>query len=102
MSSLPEGSNLFGCVWLPDPKQAAALLQDEGWTVRKAGFAEYEATEEGAEMLIEASEPVLIHGMSVRPEKTTERMAAIFRRAAVRFTFEIYDTDGRLVSEISI
>jgi len=47
----------------------------------KAGFDEYEASEEGAEMLIEASNPVLIHGAAVSPEATAKKLASTFRHA---------------------
>ncbi len=101
MIDLPERSNVFGTLSVSEPSEAASLLGCEGWSIRKSGFAEFEARDEVSEFTIEAASPVLIHGVCARPEATVARLADAFRKEGLRFSFEIYDSSGKLRHEIT-
>jgi hypothetical protein len=101
MTDIPERPNVFGTLSVSAPLDAASLLGCEGWSIRKSGFAEFEARDEVSEFTIEAASPVLIHGACALPEATVERLAVAFRREGLRFSFEIYDSFGKLCREIT-
>jgi hypothetical protein len=101
MADLPERSNVFGTLSVSEPLEAVSILGCEGWSIRKCGFAEFEARDEISEFTIEAASPVLIHGPCALPEATVEKLAHAFRREGLRFSFEVYDSSGKLTRKIT-
>lgn len=101
MSGLDTSSSIAGTVSLLGAEEAAAILRRAGWSVRKAGFHEFEIRGEDFELYIESASPVLIHGPSVDPESIAIKLAAAFRDAGARFSFELYDPKQNLISVVA-
>jgi hypothetical protein len=91
-----ESPIIAGRVELPDARAAAFILERAGWSVRKAGWDEFEICGEDYEIYIQAEAPVLIHGPSDHPEKLVRKLAKTFADEGVRYSFEVYDSSGEL------
>jgi hypothetical protein len=100
-SDLGISASIAGTVSLSEAKKAADVLRHAGWTVRKAGFAEFEVRAEDFEIYIESASPVLVHGPAIEPLSIATRLAKAFRSAGIRCSFELYDSNRNLVSVVT-
>lgn len=80
---------LYAMVDATDPRKVARLFSPPAWRMRKAGWAEYEVESGGADLNVEAREPVLIHG----PASVLgfEKVVAVLRASSLHFTAELYE-----------
>jgi hypothetical protein len=93
---LPNESNYFASVHTKDRDAVTtAFKRDDHWTIRKAGFEEFEARSRSGELIIEAQRPVLIHG-PLHPDAVT-RVNAILSSIGRPWNSEFYDSEGNLV-----
>jgi hypothetical protein len=100
-AELPEGSNLFASV--PSGATAEAVSRAyarAGWAVRASGRAEWEATCDVAELVVEGADPVLVHGAVSDVLRDAEQALAPLRRAGIPFHAECYDPGGALLAEL--
>jgi hypothetical protein len=101
MSGLDTSSSIRGTVSLSGAEEAASILRRAGWTVRKAGFHEFEVRGEDFEIYIESASPVLVHGPAVDPQSIVKRLADAFHDARARYSFELYDPKQNLISVVT-
>ena len=74
---------------------ASAFSAMGGWKIRKAGFEELEAMSESGELIIESSDPVLVHGEVLPIEfVSVNKVLSSFGRP---WKSELYDEQGTLV-----
>jgi hypothetical protein len=102
-SAIPDGSNFFGALDTGlSPEQVAGLYEAFGWRVRKCSWVDYEVTSDWAELIIEDTTPVLIHGSVADLLVRAEELVAPLRAAGVSFTAECYgpDPDRELLLEL--
>lgn len=101
MSQLPESSNFFSSVHHGLTKaEVVALFQRAGWKVRKCSWTDYEVTCEWAELVIEADNPVLVHGLVANPQENVPRIAGLFDASGASYSAEWYNDSGTLVGEV--
>jgi hypothetical protein len=98
---LPDGSNLFATVHAAAGAEAVARAYARaGWTVRACGWTEWEARCAFAELVVEGTDPVLVHGPVADVVANAERAVAPLREAGIPFRAECYDADGALLAEL--
>lgn len=68
--------------------QVADLYRGLGWTVRKSSWSDYEVICPFAELVIEADNPVLLHGPMASLGNNVDRILAPLREAGVRYSAE--------------
>jgi hypothetical protein len=102
MAELPDRTNFYSSVRTElGPEAVARLFAPPVWTVRKCSWTDYEAISEFAEVVIESSNPVLVHGpvadVTVNGVRVVEPLAA----AGLSGSFECYDDADALILERS-
>jgi hypothetical protein len=98
--SLPDTSNFFASLTRAlSTAQIAALLGATGWSVRKAGWAEFEVRCAWGELIIEGDEPVLLHGPVQRVIENAEAILAPLRSAGIAYRAECYGDDHVLLGQ---
>ena len=98
MDSIPDSTNVFGLVSTSrSPADVATLFPANVWRIRKCSWTDYEAISEFAELVIEASDPVLIHGPVADPANNVPRVIAPLESAGLSGSFECYTADGALL-----
>jgi len=98
---LPDGSNLFATVRASGGAEAVARAYARaGWAVRACGWTEWEARCGFAELVVEAADPVLVHGPVGDVAANAERAVAPLREAGIPFHAECYDAEGALLAEL--
>ncbi len=89
---------LYGTVEGNHSRAAVAQVLGDGyWSVRKSGWAEFEATSTGAELTIDSKNPVLIHGSMEAIEENAPRLAALLTSAGMHHCLELYGKKDELI-----
>lgn len=100
MSKLPDKTNFYCSVDTELlPKAIAQLYAGPIWHVRKCSLKDFEAISDFAEVVIESSNPVLIHGPVMEVLMNSERIIEPIAAAGLTGTFECFDASGRLILE---
>ena len=103
MAEIPELPNFFSSLHTALSKaQIAELYGVLGWRVRKSSWEDYQVECDWAELLIEASSPILMHGFVFDIANRADALVAPLRAAPVVFTAECYgpEPDKRLLFEL--
>jgi hypothetical protein len=103
VAEIPDGSNFFSALdTLLSPEQIAGLYGALGWRIRKCSWVDYEVISDWAELVIEDTAPVLMHGPVADLPARVEELVAPLRAAGVSFTAECYgpDPDCELLLEL--
>jgi hypothetical protein len=103
MAEVPDGSNFFSALYTRlTPAQVAGLYGALGWRVRKCSWVDYEVISDWAELVIDDTSPVLMHGPVAGLPDRAEELVAPLRAAGVAFTAECYgpDPERALVLEL--
>jgi hypothetical protein len=100
MVELPDRSNFFGPVDTGlQPESVARLFVPPVWRVRKCSWTDFMADSDFAEVVIESSNPVRVHGpvadVAVNGRRVVEPLAA----AGLSGSFECYDDAGEPIVE---
>lgn len=91
MLELPNSSNFFSSLRTAMSKEHVARLYGAlGWQVRKCSWVDYEVISDWAELVIEAEDPILMHGSVVDLATRAEELVAPLRAAGIDFTAECY------------
>src|SRR5262249_26314410 len=91
---IPDGSNFFSALDTQlSAEQVAGLYGALGWRVRKCSWVDYEAMSDWAELVIEDTSPVLMHGPVADLPARAEELVAPIRAAGISFTAECYGPD---------
>ena len=91
MAELPNGSNFFSALDTGlTPEQVAGLYGALGWRVRKCSWVDYEVISDWAELVIDDTTPVLMHGPVADLPARAEELVSPLRAAGVSFTAECY------------
>lgn len=99
---IPGWSNLFGSVRTDKtPEQVAALFGAAGWRVRRCSWADYEVFSPFAELVIEARNPVLVHGPVADVLGNVGRITGPLAGAGLGYSFECYDGDRNLIGLVT-
>ena len=100
MAEAPGRTNFYGSV-LTDwqPQLVARLFAPPLWTVRKCSWTDFQAVSEFAELVIESSNPVLVHGPVVNVTVNSLRVIEPLVDAGLSGTFECYDESDALILE---
>jgi hypothetical protein len=83
-------------------KQIAELYETNGWKVRKCSWVDYEISCAWAELVIEAENPILMHGIVADVATRVEELIAPLRSKGIQFSCECYgpEPDRELLLEI--
>lgn len=94
MAELPDGSNFFSALdTLLTPAEVAGLYGALGWRVRKCSWVDYEVISDWAELVIDDTAPILMHGPVADLPARAEELVTPLRAAGVSFTAECYGPD---------
>lgn len=91
MCLIPDSSNFYSSLqttW--SRERIAALYGKLGWRVRKCSWDDYEVISDWAELVIEARNPILMHGPVADLPARVEELVAPLRAAGISFTAECY------------
>ncbi|MGV3723258.1 MAG: hypothetical protein ACO1SX_20350 [Actinomycetota bacterium] len=100
MSELPEGSNFFSSLYTTlTREQIVELYRPHGWRIRKCGWREYEIRSEFAELVVEAEQPILMHGPVADVVDNAQRVLEPLKGSNVCYAAEAYDDEMRLLME---
>lgn len=102
MAELPDRTNFYSSVQTDlQPEAVAQLYAPPIWRVRKCSRTDFEAVSEFAEVVIESSSPVLVHGpvadVTVNGPRVIEPLVA----AGLSGSFECYDDADAQILEKS-
>jgi hypothetical protein len=98
MAKLPDQTNFYCSVDTHDrPESLARLFAPPDWRVRKCSWTDYEAHSDFAEVVIESSGPVLVHGPVANVLVNGLRISDLFAAAGFSGTFECYDERHELL-----
>jgi len=102
VAELPEGSNLYATLHgsLTAP-QVVELFVASGWSTRKSGRDSHELRSNQGELVLEAQDPLLLHGALTNVLENAPRVADVLRQADIKFALECYGPNGELLAEIS-
>jgi hypothetical protein len=94
VAGVPDGSNFFSALDTQlSPEQVARLYGALGWRVRKCSWVDFEVISDWAELVIEDTSPVLMHGPVADLPARAEELVAPLRAAGISFTAECYGPD---------
>jgi hypothetical protein len=98
MTGLPDASNFFSVLDTHlTPAEVAGLYAALGWRVRKCSWVDYEVISDWAELVIDDTSPILMHGPVADLPARAEEVVAPLRAAEVSFTAECYGLEQELV-----
>jgi len=103
MAEMPEGANFNSTLDTTlSREQVASLYGALGWQVRNCSWADFEVISDWAELVIEATGPILMHGSVADVLNRAEELVSPLRAAGVAFTAECYgpDPDRALLREL--
>jgi len=99
-AELPERSNFYCVVHTClQSKRVAQLFVAPVWRVRPCSWSDYEAVSDFAEVVIESSHPVLVHGLVADVSVSGPRVIEPLAAGGLSGTFECYDEAGALILE---
>lgn len=79
---IPDTSNFYSSLHTHfTQERIAGLFRQAGWEVRKTGWYDFEVTCSWAELVIEAENPILLHGCVADVETNAERVLTLLREA---------------------
>jgi hypothetical protein len=96
--TVPDGSSFFSSVrtdW--QPEAVARLFIPPVWRVRKCSWTDFEAISEFAEVVIESSSPVLVHGPVADVIVNCRRIVEPLTAAGLSGTFECYNESDEMI-----
>ncbi len=95
-----KGANFFSSLYTPLSRhEIAELYRSSKWTIRKRSLVDYEILCPFAELVIEAEEPILMHGSVVSVLDNVERILLPLRDSGVRYFGECYGENMELLRE---
>jgi hypothetical protein len=102
MAELPDRTNFYSSVQTGmQPGEIARLFAPPVWRVRKCSWTDFEAISEFAEVVIESSNPVLLHGPVADVTVNGQRIVEPLVAAGLSGSFECYDEANALILEKS-
>ncbi len=78
-------------------RKVAQLFGDRGWSVRKCAWYDYEVISDAAELVIEATGPILLHGPVASLTEVVPQILDTLTEAGIEFSFEAYDENDKMV-----
>jgi hypothetical protein len=78
-------------------QEIARLFAEQGLSARKCGWDEYEVRRADADLVIEADDPILLHGAVADARRDAAAIAAILCAAEILFAIETYDEGGTMI-----
>ncbi len=97
-AGLPDRTNFYCSVHTQQrPNELAKLFASPDWGVRKCSWEDYEARSDFAEIVIESTDPVLIHGPVANVEVNCLRIVELLVAAGLSGKFECYHESGSLI-----
>lgn len=100
MAELPDRTNFYSSVRTDlRPDAIARLFAPPVWRVRKCSWTDFEAVSDFAEVVIESSNPVLVHGPVADVTVNSLRVIESLASAGLSGTFECYDESDALIVE---
>ncbi|HEY2589886.1 MAG TPA: hypothetical protein VGI81_29345 [Tepidisphaeraceae bacterium] len=98
MAELPDLTNFYCSVHTQQgPEEVARFFTPPDWRVRKCSWTDYEAQSDFAEVVIESSGPILVHGPVANVLVNSLRITKLFAAAGLAGTFECYDESDALI-----
>lgn len=99
MSELPGDGEFFSMLYTSlTREQLVERYHSHGWSIRKCGWHEYEIRSDFAELVVEAEQPILMHGVVVDVVVNAERILEPLN-GVVDYAAEAYDDEKRLLKE---
>ncbi len=78
----------------------ADLFSRKGWSVRKCSWTDYEVCSPTAELVIEADDPILIHGPAADSAAEVTEIAFLLSVEGIEYSLEGYDRAGQKVAAL--
>jgi hypothetical protein len=98
MGEIPESSNVFLCVYTElSPAQVAALFGKHAWEFRPCDWTNFEIWSPFAELVIEDSNPILIHGCVADVESRIEQVVQPLVINRIPHEFDCWDGDKLII-----
>lgn len=93
-NGIPDATNLYGTVRTSLTKaELAAVFAAHGWRTRKCSWIDYELRSTFGELILEADDPLLLHGPVADVLANAPRIADVLRAAHASFSLECYAPD---------
>ena len=98
MSALPESVNFYGQITTcRTPEDMEHLYRGLIWKVRKCAKTDFELFSDFAELVMESSNPILIHGMVADPLTNWPRIIEPLAAIGLSGSFECYDDNDAII-----
>jgi hypothetical protein len=100
----PEPSNLLISVAMftdRSREQLVKLFELPEWKVRKCAWDEFEIKSSWAEVVVEAENPVLMHGLIRDGQGNIDRILQPLREAEIAYKAEVYGENHALLHDVS-
>ena len=102
MAELPDQTNFYSSVQTGmQPEEIARLFAPPVWRVRKCSWTDFDAVSDFAEVVIESTAPVLVHGPVADVTVNAPRVVEPLVAAGLSGSFECYDEAHALILEKS-
>jgi hypothetical protein len=99
MADIPDFTNFYCSVHTQKGPGEIARVFVPDWRVRNCSWTDYEAQSDFAEVVIESSDPVLVHGPVSNVLVNSLRIIELLAAAGLSGTFECYDESDALILE---
>ena len=96
----PEENNFYASFGIVPLLSIVRLFENQGWTIRKAGWTEWEMTNPWSELHLESgNQGVLLNGaVAFRPD-TIDSLNYLLDRVGAAYQYEFYDDQKNLLLE---
>jgi hypothetical protein len=92
MAVLPDSTNFYATVETSlSAARVAHMFQSDAWALRKCSLTDFEIFNDVAELVIESTSPVLIHGPVAEVLSNCFRIVEPLTEAGLSGSFECYD-----------
>jgi hypothetical protein len=101
MPELPDRPNFYSTLHTElTPDQVAQLYAAASWQILKCGWTDFELASPVAELVIDDTSPLLMHGAIADWKVQIENVLAPLRQAKIPFRAECYGPDHELLRTI--
>jgi hypothetical protein len=102
MSTIPNNPNFYSSLYTDLlPAQVAVLLQDAQSRLRTPDRGSFEIISPIADLMIECSNPILLHGAVADPLENIPRLLELLEREGITYSAEAYDQSGNPLAQWS-
>jgi hypothetical protein len=98
--TLQNGNNFYACFKGISKEEIKAVFESKGWASRKAGWDEFELTNNWSEFVVESHyQETLLSGAAIFNDISVAILDEIFLQMKIEFKYEFYDRNKNLLFE---